>query len=151
MRKVASAVIMSILLGSAGACVAADSTQYTADVLQHTGYKDAWEKAVKEQHDLPSWVRKGKGTSTPLEQLDWKGSSYRVGSICKPHDCWGKFMKVAFGHRISQIWAVYVEIPDTSDSMIYPSKYAKYTWVGKPSEEIKALLIHEISKDPNWK
>lgn len=151
MRTVVSAVILSVLLGSAGACLAADRTQYTADVLQYSGYKDTWEKTVKGLHDLPSWVRKGKGTSDPLERRDWKGSSYQVGTICKPHECWGQFMKVAFGYKTSHVWAVYVELPDTDDAMMYPSKHAKYTWLGKPSEEIKSLLMHEISKNPNWK
>lgn len=76
----------------------------TADLLQQPVYKNSWQKMVKSQKNLPAWARKGVGTSAPYEVINWEGQQYKVGRICKPHDCSNNFMWVAFSRDEKQVW-----------------------------------------------
>ena len=60
-------------------------------------------------------------------------------------------MYVAFSSDKKQAWGVRVEITDTPDALEYPSKYAKYQWLGKPNEQVKAMLTKQIESKPDWK
>lgn len=78
----------------------------TSDLIQQPGYQASWQNMVKGQARMPGWARKGVGTSTPAQNLSWKGKEYLVGNLCKPHDCGNNFLIVAFSADKSQAWGV---------------------------------------------
>lgn len=123
----------------------------TSDLIQQPGYQTSWKKVVKGQAQLPGWARKGVGTSTPAEAVTWKGQSYQIGNICKPHDCANNFMIVAFKADKSQAWGVRVEVANKPEAIDHPKKYAKFQWLGKPNDEMKALLKKQFEANPDWK
>lgn len=123
----------------------------TAELLQQPVYKTSWQKMVKGQKNLPAWARKGMGTSTPYEVIEWDGQEYKVGSLCKPHDCGNNFMWVAFSKDKKQVWGLRVSVDDKPDAWDNPSKFATYQWLGRPSESIQAMLNAQLKKDPNWR
>lgn len=84
----------------------------TSDLIQQPGYQASWQNMVKGQARMPGWARKGVGTSTPAQNLSWKGKEYLVGNLCKPHDCGNNFLIVAFSADKSQAWGVRVEVED---------------------------------------
>ncbi|WP_268640617.1 Ivy family c-type lysozyme inhibitor, partial [Escherichia coli] len=76
---------------------------------------------------------------------------YLVGNLCKPHDCGNNFLIVAFSADKSQAWGVRVEVGDRPEAVDHPKKYAKYQWLGKPDEDMKALLKQQFENNPDWK
>lgn len=125
----------------------------TADLLQQPVYKNSWQKMVKSQKNLPAWARKGVGTSAPYEVINWEGQQYKVGRICKPHDCSYNFMWVAFSKDKKQVWQAWgmrVSVEDKPEAINTPSKFATYQWLGRPSERVQALLKKQLEQDPNW-
>lgn len=123
----------------------------TSELIQQPGYLSTWQKMVKGQKNLPNWARRGEGTSVPAENMHWQGKEYRVGNICKPHDCANNFLVVAFSANKKQSWGVRVIVADKPKALESPSKSATYQWLGKPDDGIKALLMRYIESDPNWK
>ncbi|MER5129521.1 inhibitor of vertebrate lysozyme family protein [Serratia marcescens] len=123
----------------------------TSDLIQQQGYQASWQNMVKGQARMPGWARKGVGTSTPAQNLNWKGKEYLVGNLCKPHDCGNNFLIVAFSADKSQAWGVRVEVEDRPEAVDHPKKYAKYQWLGKPDEDMKALLKQQFENNPDWK
>ncbi|HDL8286777.1 TPA: inhibitor of vertebrate lysozyme family protein [Yersinia enterocolitica] len=125
----------------------------TADLLQQPVYKNSWQKMVKSQKNLPAWARKGVGTSAPYAVINWEGQQYKVGRICKPHDCSNNFMWVAFSRDEKQVWQAWgmrVSVDDKPEALDAPSKFATYQWLGRPSESIQAMLKKQLEQDPNW-
>lgn len=123
----------------------------TAELIQQPVYKTSWQKMIKGQKNLPAWARKGAGTSAPAEWVEQAGKKYQIGSICKPHDCASHFLLVAFSDDKKQAWGVRVSVEDKPEALEAPSKFAQYQWLGQPDEAMKALLIAQLEKDPNWK
>jgi Inhibitor of vertebrate lysozyme (Ivy) len=33
------------------------------------------------------WIYDLQGVASPFQTIEWKGKTYRGGSVCKPHDC----------------------------------------------------------------
>ncbi|EKN4189950.1 inhibitor of vertebrate lysozyme family protein [Yersinia enterocolitica] len=125
----------------------------TADLLQQPVYKNSWQKMVKSQKNLPAWARKGVRTSAPYEVINWEGQQYKVGRICKPHDCSNNFMWVAFSRDEKQVWQAWgmrVSVDDKPEALDAPSQFATYQWLGRPSESIQAMLKKQLGQDPNW-
>ncbi|CFQ31001.1 MULTISPECIES: inhibitor of vertebrate lysozyme family protein [Yersinia] len=126
----------------------------TADLLQQPVYKNSWQKMTKSQKNLPAWARKGVGTSGPYEVINWAGQQYKVGRICKPHDCSNQFMWVAFSQNKKQVWQAWgmrVSVEDKPQALDNPSQFATYQWLGRPDEHIQALLKKQLQQDPNWR
>ncbi|CNH02066.1 inhibitor of vertebrate lysozyme family protein [Yersinia pekkanenii] len=124
-----------------------------ADLLQQPVYKNSWQKMVKGQKNLPAWARKGVGTSAPYEVINWEGQPYKVGRICKPHDCSYNFMWVAFSQDKKQVWQAWgmrVSVADKPQAINNPSQFATYQWLGRPNESVQALLKKQLQQDPNW-
>ncbi|CAI0895595.1 inhibitor of vertebrate lysozyme family protein [Serratia entomophila] len=143
-----SAVFGALLSFSAGGF--AQQIVTTSDVIQQPGYQASWQNMVKGQARLPGWARKGAGTSTPVENLSWQGQDYLIGNLCKPHDCANNFLIVAFKEDKSQAWAVRVEVENRPAAIDHPKKYASYQWLGKPNDDIKALLKKQFEDNPDW-
>lgn len=123
----------------------------TADLLQQPVYKNSWQKMVKSQKNLPAWARKGVGTSAPYEVINWEGQQYKVGRICKPHDCSNHFMWVAFSQDKKQVWQAWgmrVSVDNKPEALDNPSKFATYQWLGRPSESAQAMLEKAIRARP---
>ncbi|CAM4094098.1 inhibitor of vertebrate lysozyme [Yersinia intermedia] len=125
----------------------------TADLLQQPVYKNSWQKMVKSQKNLPAWARKGTGTSAPYEVLNWQGQQYKVGRICKPHDCSNNFMWVAFSQNKKQVWQAWgmrISVADKPQALDKPSEFATYQWLGRPDDSIQSMLKKQLQQDPNW-
>ncbi|AKP32703.1 inhibitor of vertebrate lysozyme family protein [Yersinia aleksiciae] len=125
-----------------------------ADLLQQPVYKNSWQKMTKSQKNLPTWARKGVGTSGPYEVINWEGRQYKVGRICKPHDCSNNFMWVAFSQNKKQVWQAWgmrVSVDDKPQALDTPSQFATYQWLGHPDEPIQAMLKKQLQQDPNWR
>ncbi|CNK23934.1 inhibitor of vertebrate lysozyme family protein [Yersinia alsatica] len=125
----------------------------TADLLQQPVYKNSWQKMVKSQKNLPAWARKGVGTSGPYEVINWEGQQYKVGRICKPHDCSNNFMWVAFSRDKKQSWQAWgmrVSVDDKPQALDNPSQFATHQWLGRPDEKVQAMLKQQLQQDPNW-
>ncbi len=129
---------------------AQQTTTTTSALIQQPGYQTAWQKMVKGQKNLPNWARRGNGTSVPAEHTEWRGNSYLVGRICKPHDCGRQFLIAAFSEDKKSVWGVRVAVEDQPEALYHPSKFATYQWLGKPDDNLKALLMKSIESDPNW-
>ncbi|CNJ27094.1 inhibitor of vertebrate lysozyme [Yersinia aldovae] len=132
---------------------AALSRATAADLLQQPVYKNSWQKMVKGQKNLPTWARKGTGTSSPYEVITWEGQQYKVGRICKPHDCGNNFMLIAFSQdkkQVWQAWGVRITVEDKPQAMDKPSEFSTYQWLGHPSDRIQAMLKAQLQQDPNW-
>ena len=142
--------LVAALLGFS-TCSFAEQIISALDLIQQPGYQTSWKNMVKGQAQLPGWARKGIGTSTPAETVTWQGQSYQIGNICKPHDCANNFMIVAFKADKSQAWGVRVEVPNKPQAIDHPKKYAKYQWLGKPDDQMKALLKKQFEGNPDWK
>ncbi|ATM86908.1 MULTISPECIES: inhibitor of vertebrate lysozyme family protein [Yersinia] len=126
----------------------------TADLLQQPVYKNSWQKMTKSQKNLPAWARKGVGTSGPYEIIHWEGKPYKVGRICKPHDCSNNFMWVAFSQNKKQVWQAWgmrITVDNKPQAMDNPSQFATYQWLGHPDEVIQAMLKNQLQQDPNWR
>ncbi|MEY4475065.1 MAG: hypothetical protein RL248_832 [Pseudomonadota bacterium] len=121
-----------------------------SDLLQQPVYKNSWQKMVKGEKNLPTWARKGIGTSAPYEVITWEGLQYKVGSICKPHDCGNNFMLIAFSQDKKQVWGLRIMVQDKPQALDKPSEFATYQWLGRPSESIQAMLKVQLQQDPNW-
>ncbi|RJF54456.1 inhibitor of vertebrate lysozyme family protein [Serratia inhibens] len=146
LRGVIFGALLSLSAGSV-----AQQIVTTSDVIQQPGYQTSWQNMVKGQARLPGWARKGVGTSTPAQSLSWKGQNYLVGNLCKPHDCANNFLIVAFKEDKSQVWGVRVEVANKPEAIDHPKQYAKYQWLGKPDEDMKALLKKQFESNPDWK
>ncbi len=127
------------------------STPTMAELLQQPVYKARWQQMVKGQKNLPAWARKGAGTSGPYENIMWGAQQYKVGSLCKPHDCSNNFMWVAFSNDKKHVWGLRVAVADKPEALDNPSKFATYQWLGRPNENIQAMLTAQLEKDPNWR
>ncbi len=44
-----------------------------------------------------------------------------------------------------------VEVEERPEAVDHPKKYAKYQWLGKPDEDMKALLKQQFENNPDWK
>lgn len=93
-RALRCALFGALLSFSAGSF--AQQIVTTSDLIQQPGYQASWQNMVKGRARMPGWARKGVGTSTPAQNLNWKGKEYLVGNLCKPHDCGNNFLIVAF-------------------------------------------------------
>ena len=60
-------------------------------------------------------------------------------------------MIVAFSADKSQAWGVRVAVEDRPEAVDHPKKYAKYQWLGKPDDDMKALLKQQFENNPEWK
>ncbi len=96
---------------------------------------------------MPGWARKGVGTSTPAQNLNWKGKEYLVGNLCKPHDCGNNFDRGVQRGQIEQ--GVRVEVEDRPEAVDHPR--SMYQWLGKPNDDMKALLKQQFENNPDWK
>lgn len=148
-KRLLGALVATLLGFSTGSF--AEQIITASDLIQQPGYQTSWKNMVKGQAQLPGWARKGIGTSTPAETVAWQGQSYQIGNICKPHDCANNFMIVAFKADKSQAWGVRVEVPNKPQAIDHPKKYAKYQWLGKPDDQMKALLKKQFEGNPDWK
>ncbi|HEJ9060328.1 TPA: inhibitor of vertebrate lysozyme family protein [Serratia fonticola] len=148
-KRLLGALVAALLGFSNGSF--AEQIITASDLIQQPGYQTSWKNMVKGQAQLPGWARKGIGTSTPAETVTWQGQSYQIGNICKPHDCANNFMIVAFKADKSQAWGVRVEVPNKPQAIDHPKKYAKYQWLGKPDDQMKALLKKQFEGNPDWK
>lgn len=149
-KKMLRVALLGTVMSLSTVSLAASIPVSTSELVQQSGYQQTWQKMVKGQKNLPVWARKGSGTSTPPEWVTWQGKKYQVGNICKPHDCANNFMHVAFSNDKKQAWGVRVEIADRPDALDHPSKHAKYQWLGKPDNQVKAMLTKQIESAPDW-
>jgi hypothetical protein len=91
------------------------------------------------------------GVSTPVETLKVGDAVYRVGSLCKQHDCFNNRLYVAFSADKKHADALYVVVPENLPEGDAPSSQATQRWLGEPSFEVRRLLEDQLKSDPNWR
>lgn len=99
---------------------------------------------------MPGWARKGVGTSTPAQNLNWKGKRVSGRQSVQAARLRQQLLIVAFSADKSN-WGVRVEVEDRPEAVDHPKKYAKYQWLGKPNDDMKALLKQQFENNPDWK
>lgn len=139
--------VIALMLGAVS-MVASAADIYTSDLLLSAEYRPLWQQATAGVK-LPQWVRSGNGVSTPLEAA--KGGAYRTGSLCKPHDCANHFVQLLIDDTGKQIWGVLIDLPESDAARETPSRFARYTWLGKPDKAHQATLMQQVQANPNWK
>ncbi|WP_392440152.1 inhibitor of vertebrate lysozyme family protein [Edwardsiella piscicida] len=144
---------LAALLLAYGAPGMADETipPSLSELMAQPSYQQSWKQALQGEKDLPSWVRSGQGTSAPPQTLTWQGKAYHVGMVCQPHNCGNRQLFIAFSADRRQAWALRVTLPDSDAAMLQPAKYARFQWLGNPDASLKALLMQQVTSQPDWK
>ncbi|AIJ09430.1 MULTISPECIES: inhibitor of vertebrate lysozyme family protein [Edwardsiella] len=151
MKTIAGA--LAALLLAYGAPVMADEAipPSLSELMAQPSYQQSWKQALQGEKDLPLWVRSGQGTSAPPQTLTWQGKAYQVGMVCQPHNCGNRQLFIAFSADRRQAWALRVTLPDSDAAMLQPAKYARFQWLGNPDASLKALLMQQVTSQPDWK
>lgn len=121
-----------------------------ADLGRKAEFQQVWKRAVGKRV-APTWIRQLRGVAVPMETVQQGDATYHMGRICKAHDCAKHFLIVAVASDHRQAWGMRVTVQERPEAIQTPSRYAKETWIGRPSEAVKTLLRAELAKDPNWK
>jgi hypothetical protein len=100
------AIVLALTLVTASTALADDV--YLATLLHRAPYRAAWQSLMK-YSTVPGWiVRYGRvfdGPSQPVRTANIAGATYTVADVCKPHDCEGDHLTVAFAPGASEAWA----------------------------------------------
>lgn len=109
---------------------------YLSDLLKRPDFAAAFE-TLAGARELPAWTRDG-GTATPVRKITLDGRTLLVTHGCKPHDCAGERLVLAYDEQGHALWGVFArarrEQPDADESN------DELSWLGEPGAELKAAL-----------
>ncbi|WXL26130.1 inhibitor of vertebrate lysozyme family protein [Ectopseudomonas mendocina] len=146
-------LLAALLLGSSAAALAAstDAEIHINELIsREPAYQQSWAKLAGQDSGLPQWVVNLEGVSTPVQTFKTGAGTYRVASLCKPHDCFNNRLYVAFAPDKKDVDALYVTVPDDLAEGEAPSNRAVHRWLGGPGFEVRKLLDEQLQSDPNW-
>lgn len=153
MQKSLKATLAALLLGASLAATAAsnDGQQRVNDLLSSDAqYRSSWQSAIKPEQRLADWVINLSGNGSPMTGLEAGHEKYLVGQLCETDDCSKQRLYVAFGWDKSNAYGLLVQIPVGLPEDKSPSRHADLHWIGKPDDQVKALLEEQLKKDPGW-
>ncbi|MBA1203937.1 hypothetical protein G7009_19635 [Pseudomonas capeferrum] len=154
MKRLYSAVAAALLMGSSMVAMAANDGQVRANELLGSDpeYRETWQQVVKKEERLPEWVLNLSGSSPQqMSAVTEDGDRYLVGPLCESEGkCINKRLIVAFKWDKDDAYAMLVEVPEGLPKDKAPTRHADYRWLGEPDEGMKALLLEQLKRDPNW-
>ena len=153
-RTFSIALTTALLLGGGTAAMAANDGQVRANQLLGSDpeYRETWQSTIKREERLPEWVINLTGSSPQqMSAVTEDGDKYLVGPLCEADDkCTYKRLIVAFSWDKDEAYGMLVEVPEGLPSDKSPTRHADYRWLGKPDDGMKALLLEQLKRDPNW-
>ena len=103
-------------------------SSYFFDWNRNSTFRGALFKSFKSSGiAMPTWLRKGGGTSAPAKVTDSGGTHFVLLDTCKAHDCDANKVYVLFD-PVSKATAAVVKLDK------------KVTWIGKPNATVKQIL-----------
>jgi Inhibitor of vertebrate lysozyme (Ivy) len=138
MSKIFGAAMMALAL----AFVSASSRAETPGNYPFNLYKYSPRALVTLQRIIPakfksiSWIYKLDGTSDEMATVQIQGKPYRIGWVCKPHDCGENQLAFLIALDASRAMALMVSREATG---------GKQLWLGSPTSEEMAVLTKRIN------
>lgn len=146
--------VVPLVLGIAmlaGIWTMLDESMPTLQLLSCPEYKLAWSQMLEKEDSVPRWLREAEGSVGSMENLMVDGESVQLSEFCGLADCNGRHLFVAFHREKMMAAALLVTVADTVSAEHYPSKYATYRWFGKPSPEMRDVMLAKLRATPHWK
>lgn len=143
-RLLVLALTTSSILCLSGVASAREMKETVYDLVSKAQYKPAWNTLFVGSKNLPGWIKKGEGVSSPCEEIKAAGGTYIVGWMCEPHNCGNHQFAVAFSKDLKKAWGMRYVLEDVPAGKQAPA--TKTTWFGNPSPEIKKLLEQKLSQ-----
>lgn len=132
-------IIFLLLLASASfISKSAVADEYLFDLLSKPEYSKSWNVLIRNEKNVDAWLAKYNktkdGPTSPAKILTLTDGSYKLGNVCKTHDCGDNEFYVLFSPNGATAWGLLVTNVTTK------------RFFGNPDNEKKTAL-HEASKE----
>jgi len=111
-----------------------------SDLQKQANFAAAF-KALAKTTRLPSWTSSG-GTSAAAEEMEVAGRGLLTVESCAPHDCGTERLVLVYDEQSHAMWGVFARA--RSDQPEASEGNDELTWLGKPGEQIRAVLKQRL-------
>ncbi len=107
---------------------------YLTELLKQRQYREAWNAMLESSDSVPGWLvqftRTSNGVDVPTQAVSIAGSSFRMGEVCKPHDCPDNKLTVVL-KRGGPAWGLLRD-------------GGRPRWLGRPDPGVQAILLRGL-------